>query len=263
VLLQQELLVVAFLEVEESLINFGVLIVVIHYPDQLGYDTWEREIHFSYSYILVMPSFFYLVKKNEATTLHMYIRKILQVLDKKIKMKDHNTILPMDPKQQVNQLDPKLKEAYERVMGTPVGGTSPQPASPAPAIPNQPIAAMPAATPMPPNPPTISAGMPNLTAPQGAPQPAMPIPQANAHIQQNPVTNPFGMPAQQPSPAVPAATSAPVPNKQGPGSHGFVANKKGLHISPLILILGGIVFLLVYTVFWFKFFNIPLPFIGQ
>ncbi|MEK7450355.1 MAG: hypothetical protein AAB662_00240 [Patescibacteria group bacterium] len=55
----------------------------------------------------------------------------------------------MDAKQQFGQLDPKLKEVYERVMGTSVA-SSPK-ASPVP--PQQPVAPTPVAIPQPENPP--------------------------------------------------------------------------------------------------------------
>ena len=179
----------------------------------------------------------------------------------------------MDPKQQINQLDPKLKEAYERVMGTPVGGaqaaqpngTIPSTQPPAPATPVQsaPSAPMPPAPPAPPAPNQAAPAMPHFTSPQPMPQPVMPMSQgAPAHVQQNPAANPFGLPAQPQAPSTPSAAPA-AQGKPGAASHGFVANKKGLHISPIILIVAGVIFLLVYTVFWFKFFNIPLPLIGQ
>lgn len=176
----------------------------------------------------------------------------------------------MDPKQQLNQLDPKLKEAYERVMGTPVGATpaqpgtptaatsAPTPAAPQPMPANQfaggttPVQAAQSPQTMPPNPPQMPTVQPI--------QPAMPATATPPHVQP-PVQPPAAFGTTQPA-AVPAVGAHPTPpqGKPGAASHGFVAGKKGLRMSPVLLIVGGIIFLLVYTVFWLKFFNIPLPF---
>lgn len=91
-------------------------------------------------------------------------------------------------------LDPKLKEAYERVMGTAVNGAKP-------------------------------------VAQQTPP----------------PVTNTAPQPVSSPVPEVNLTPQA--------------EDKK--QSSPVILVVVGIVFLLVYTLFWIKFFSIPLPFLPQ
>jgi hypothetical protein len=174
----------------------------------------------------------------------------------------------MDPKQQLNQLDPKLKEAYERVMGTPVG-TPPPPTDTAQT--GGPTASQQAAT--------LSATP--FGAPPVALNPTPPIPQPpTAQPNPSPV---FGMPQPTPNQGNPGAVAftAPLPGQQpiapptpqqghpqpgakpAPGSHGFVAQKKGLHISPVLWIMGAIVFVAVYTLFWFKLFNIPIPFVGM
>ncbi|MDE2590645.1 MAG: hypothetical protein KGL95_13385 [Patescibacteria group bacterium] len=169
----------------------------------------------------------------------------------------------MDPKQQLNQLDPKLKEAYERVMGTPVSNSPTQPATQTPpSVPPQTPA--PNAAPPPPPPPTQNQSVPSPTQTPAPPpiQPTPISPVGNPHMQPGASLNPFGTQAPQPgSNATPTQPGhAATPAKPGTASHGFVANKRGLHFSPLLLIVGGIFFLLVYTVFWLKFFNIPLPF---
>jgi hypothetical protein len=92
------------------------------------------------------------------------------------------------------QLDPKLKEAYDRVMGT-------------------------------------------VVPPQPAPQ-AIPV--------QNQA---------QSAPAHPSAQATPptlIPQEKS----GFARKKKG--ISPLILLLGVIVFLIIYTVVWIQIFGVKL-----
>ncbi len=162
----------------------------------------------------------------------------------------------MDPKQQLNQLDPKLKEAYERVMGAPVG-TSPQ-STPQPTTPPPPVTTPPASSqPLPPPPPPPPAPPAQAVAqPPIMPQAAQPM--QFAQPIPVPTGNPFGQPPAQPQQQgqQPQQKQA----KPGEASHGFVAGKKGLGISPIFLIVIGIIFLAVYTVFWLKFFNIPLPF---
>jgi hypothetical protein len=106
------------------------------------------------------------------------------------------------------QLDPKLKEAYDRVMGTVVNPPTPQqsPAHQEP-IPTTPV------------------------------MPAAPVHAAIHHEEtkievQSPTTSPVKLP-----------------------------KKKG-KISPLIIILGLIVFLAVYAIVWIKFFNINVPYLN-
>ncbi len=121
----------------------------------------------------------------------------------------------MDPK---NQLDPKLKEAYERVMSV---NTTPRPQSPPPPQ-NQP--------PMSSYPPT--------------PQPS-----------------PVG-----PNPS-PLGESGPIvaPKPQGysanDGAQGPMHPKKPRKkLSFPIVVLGMIIFFIVYTFVWIKIFNVSLPF---
>jgi len=131
----------------------------------------------------------------------------------------------MDPRQQqINQLDPKLKEAYEKVMGTG----------------NPPI--NPAAAPLQ---ASAKADMPSLQTGSTPPPitPNSPPPQPNS-ISFQP----------KPMQGTPVGSSSPSP------SHGFVAKKRS-SVSPVIIVLGIIVFLLVYTLFWIKFFNIKVPFL--
>jgi hypothetical protein len=105
----------------------------------------------------------------------------------------------------VPQLDPKLKEAYDRVMGTVV--TPPQ------------------------RPPEPTHQEP-VTAPPAQPQ-AMAIPQPATTIEHTP-------------------TPAPAAHTE---------KKKG-KVSPLIIALGLIVFLLIYTLVWIKYFGVPVPFLN-
>lgn len=124
----------------------------------------------------------------------------------------------MDPKT-LPTLDPKLKEAYERVMGSSV--TPPPPVQP------QPVPA--------------------------APQPPPPAP-AKSDV---------------------ASATSDVALAGGSSVHhtttSFVAGNVAGNveaagkpkISPLVLVFAGVIFLLVYTLFWMRFFNLPLPFLSQ
>lgn len=139
----------------------------------------------------------------------------------------------MDPhQQQLNQLDPKLKEAYEKVMGK---GNPP------------------ANTNLQPNIPTTNEN-PNLANinPIQAPEPAS---QAT--------TGPWAPPV-QPGLSTPPPAFQPKPvgtlNTNPLSAHGFVAKKKNT-VSPAIIVIGTIVFLVVYTLFWMKFFGINIPFL--
>lgn len=203
----------------------------------------------------------------------------------------------MDPKAS-SQLDPKLQEAYNRVMGTPTSGSTPTdntvptpvPADPTsttppvldPTMPNPipsptepptpPASNPPADNPLPPTPPTpVEPSMPS--EPQMPPMPAA----IDPTIPVNPPAAPEPEPAKSevpvPSqPAMPQPTEevvqTPTPamnsmeNTASVKPHAFVA-KKGMKISPVILIVGGIAFLLVYTVVWVKVFNLSVPFINQ
>ncbi len=129
----------------------------------------------------------------------------------------------MEPKK-ITDLDPKLKEAYERVMGTSFAQPPQQ---------SQPI------------------------APQPQPSPAIPM-------QQTQPIQPMQSPQiQQQQPAAIPMTGA---QKQTPATNTFVGKKLPIHIgkpkiSPVIFLVGGVVFFIVYTIFWLKFFKVSVPFL--
>ncbi|MBI1982370.1 MAG: hypothetical protein HYY87_02160 [Candidatus Levybacteria bacterium] len=157
----------------------------------------------------------------------------------------------MDPKNQLSGLDPKLKEAYERVMGTTIplasaplsGASADKPASPL-------------ASPEP------QQGEPASPPPQQPPtQEPTPPPAA---IPQSPEPSPL---SQQPEPQPPPVqTTEPTPNPQEVHiATGFVANaaKKekmggGLKISRPIFMALGVTFLVLYVFFWIRVFNLSL-----
>lgn len=219
----------------------------------------------------------------------------------------------MDPKQNGNQpLDPKLQQAYDRVMGVSLTGdpqaSSPQgQAAPASTTPIEPTAIPaapslspldPMATPSMPDPMTTAPASPSLvgsatpTMPSAPPDPIAGVsPMVTVSL---PPTEPSLLPAagptvsvtptptlpEQPAPAAPmpampqdslrATINIPVAHdnqtvKIGIGGSpvGVAAKVKGKGISPVILIFGAIAFLVVYGVFWVKFFGYSLPFMPQ
>lgn len=144
-------------------------------------------------------------------------------LDKNSKIKDYKYNY-MD--KQLSGLDPKLAETFNRVMSTPI---------PTPA---------PISTPI-----------------------VIPAP-----IQPSATINPIPIQAQQIMPVQPApgpeteVTTTTQP-QQAPvvinttNSQVFSSKKKAGKVSPVILGLGGFVFLLVYTLIWVKVFGATIPFL--
>lgn len=135
----------------------------------------------------------------------------------------------MDPKS-LNNLDPKMKETYDRVMGT----TTTPPAGTPPAQTTPTATAMPQSSPMPasPNAATSTASAGNAPF---ASSPSLPD---NLQFQA----------AIQTAPTQPGA----VPVGQMPG--------QSSSLLKILYIVGSIVFFVAYTFLWIKIFNIPLPF---
>ena len=104
-------------------------------------------------------------------------------------------------------------------------------------------------------PPTPSIPTPIPATPPPAPTPH----EVPADTPKNPPSN-NGMESMHATIPLSTAHGAAKPTTQ---IHGFVAPKKKSPVSAPILILGGVVFLLAYALFWFKFFNVPLPFLPQ
>ncbi len=120
----------------------------------------------------------------------------------------------MDPKS-TQTLDPKLKEAYDRVMGTTLPQTSPPPITEKPTAPMDPM---------------------TTHEPQNKPS----------------------------APPIHQTTQMPTPITTAPHiSSGFVAphEEKKPAVSGTLLIIAGVVFLIVYTLFWLKRFGIAIPFL--
>lgn len=141
----------------------------------------------------------------------------------------------MDPK--LSNLDPKLQEAYNRVMSGPATppstGTVPSP--------QQPVS--PAAPAIPAVPPVTPSSTPVV------PTPAAPDPAA---VQPQPQVSSFG------------GTIAFNANNAGKNQGTTVGVKKGGGaIKTLVVGLGIIIFLLGYTVVWIYIFKLNVPFLPQ
>ncbi|MBI2621784.1 MAG: hypothetical protein HYW63_04050 [Candidatus Levybacteria bacterium] len=139
----------------------------------------------------------------------------------------------MDPK--LSNLDPKLQDAYNRVMSGPaappppsgtVPGAVPPPPPPSPAFP-------------PPPPPPVSPN-PAPVAPPLAAEPA-PAPQASS----------FG------------STLAFNASNAGKNQGTVGVKRGGSKIMSLIILLGVIVFLAGYTVVWIYVFKLQVPYLPQ
>lgn len=186
----------------------------------------------------------------------------------------------MDP-QKLSQLDPKLREAYQRVMGTPIPAPQAQPIQaqtppPPPPMPDPtPIPTPipePTPTPTPPieEPPTAPepAIAPPASEPQSIPTPEPAIPEPQPAIPQpQPLT---------PEPAIPTppaqannfmqmnseVAAAPSQNFAAPALQAqTIALKKKNGMMPVLFGIVGLVFIVVYTLFWTKIFNFKLPFL--
>jgi len=151
--------------------------------------------------------------------------------------------------QKLSQLDPKLREAYQRVMGTVI---------PEPAAPGQ--------TPTPP-----PADAPNIPTPVPTPTPQQPVPPV---ADPQPTTNPQPTPEPTAPPqpasnfvqmnsAVEAAPTLNSPNFAAPAApvQNTVVLKKKNTLMPLLFGIAGLVFIAIYTLFWAKIFNLKLPFL--
>ncbi|HKC14558.1 MAG TPA: hypothetical protein VKC89_01160 [Patescibacteria group bacterium] len=115
----------------------------------------------------------------------------------------------MNPNQQT--LDPKLKETYDRVMGTQMPNAASSPAT---------------------------ASIPQPSASVQSPAPVQPQTQTAEH------------PAAPPAQVFVATPAAPT------GKTVVVKNSNGKKLSPVVLIVVGLAFFVVYTVVWLKVFAI-------
>ncbi len=144
----------------------------------------------------------------------------------------------MNPKS-VNDLDPKLREAYERVMGSNFTPKSSSQAQNTPAEPGQPQQ------------------NPQPAAPTPSPEPNTPLMQTAQVFTQNPV--PSEPTPQQPEPAKQETQSPPSdPTSiftQSP-STAPVSQKKKLNMLPVLFAIGAVVFFGAYVIIWAKVFGL-------
>lgn len=201
----------------------------------------------------------------------------------------------MDP-QKLSNLDPKLREAYQRVMGTPI----PQPQdtfsqnqsqTPPPIDPNSGSTPIPDPTPVPtpvPEPElpssTVNGSIPTsdinpAITPDEPTSPAIqpPTEPVISSIPVEPAPGSEPAPASRPPPAIapePApkfdrlnsqieAASAPQvsPNFSTPAPQAqAITIKKKNNLMPILIGVVILVFLVVYALFWVKVFNFKLPF---
>lgn len=146
----------------------------------------------------------------------------------------------MDPNT-LSNLDPKLKETYEKVMGTNV-------TPPASSIPDQVTDASPATPQSAPTAPINAEAPPvqnQMNGSDGLSAPVQTPPVENINISSE---SPQTVTINQPLPN-PAETSI-LPNK----SHGHMG------LIKVFYVLGATVFFVIYIFFWMKIFNLQLPF---
>jgi hypothetical protein len=156
----------------------------------------------------------------------------LVVLTKKFKCRIIDIVdktTAMDP----NNLDPKLKETYDRVMGT---QTAPPTTAGAPATPPQPSSA-------PVNPVVNTSPTTTSVVSPDMPQ----IPETPAYTQDN-----LNFQAAIQTPVVGAPLAAQ--------PEAIIQQHKPSSLLKILYIIGAIVFFVAYTFLWIKIFNLPLPF---
>lgn len=179
----------------------------------------------------------------------------------------------MDP-QKLSQLDPKLRDAYQRVMGTTIPEPQVTPASPKfqRGEPAQTQTPPPVGGPTAPIPDPISTPQPQpqpqpepkpSEPPTSEPQPAPLIPEPIAEPQ--PAINPQPQASnfvQMNSEVAASPAAAPTPNFTAPIQIQTISIKKKNNILiPVMFGIAALVFITVYTLFWTKIFNFKLPFL--
>lgn len=160
----------------------------------------------------------------------------------------------MDP-QKLSQLDPKLRDAYQRVMGTPIpqpqtAATQTQTPPPAPTIQEPPVP-----QPQLPPQPTVSQPQPAIPQPE-VPPVGGPTPQSSVPLSPAQTSNSTQMNSEVPSVQTSANFSTPpIPQTQ------TIPQEKKNHPMSILIGIVILVFIAVYTLFWTKIFNFKLPFL--
>lgn len=178
----------------------------------------------------------------------------------------------MDP-QKLSSLDPKLRDAYQRVMGT----TIPQPQAapvqaqtpPPPPVPTPDPTPAPTPAPQPeptpaPTPTIEEPKAPSIQPPISEPTPAIPtptIPTPQPAIPQQPPVQASSFVQMNSEVPAPAAAPTVSPNFVAPIQAQTIAVKKKSMMMPIVIVFASLVFIAVYTLFWTKIFNFKLPFL--
>lgn len=173
---------------------------------------------------------------------------------------------------QLSTMDPKLREAYERIMGMAVQTKTPSATPPQNSFPsqiptpqsqtlNQPVNV----SPLPVTPP-VSPTTSNNTPYQPASSPThTETPSINAS-NASPSTPTTPHPATFTQPSASSQPSAPTfdPVLANDQIHAYVSEevkgaKRSIQMIQLVYLIGGLVFLVFYVLFWMKLFNISSP----
>lgn len=176
----------------------------------------------------------------------------------------------MDP-QKLSQLDPKLREAYQRVMGTQV--PQPQVIPVQAQTPTPPPVPTPGPTPVPqpqPEPEPTPISTPTIEEPPTAPEPpvAPPVSEPQPAIPQpaNPTSPPAAVQSNNFMQMNSEVAAAPTPdgglNFATPVQTQIIATKKKSNLlMPVMIGIASLVFIAVYTLFWTRIFNFKFPFL--
>jgi hypothetical protein len=190
----------------------------------------------------------------------------------------------MDP-QKLSQLDPKLRDVYQRVMGTTIPEVKVSPVqTPTPPLPTEASAKPDNPNPVPPTQPQADPTpiQPLIPEPQPVTPPIpSPIPQSQPAI--NPQSEPQAIPTPEPISAqqatssnfvqmnsevaaAPTAAAIPMQNFTAPAAIPPVPTmplkKKKNALVPVLFTIVGLIFIAIYTFFWIRFFNLKLPFLS-
>ncbi len=157
----------------------------------------------------------------------------------------------MNPKSTAN-LDPKLRETYERVMGTalpktpPTGQTQPQTSQHPTSVPE-----------------AAPSNAPKLQVQEVEPEPlTIPTPDLPLPLKKEPILNEMVQSPESPvfnskkNAYESKESSAPTPSATNANPTQTLSSKKKNKVMPIFLTLGGLVFFVLYGVIWAKVFGL-------
>ena len=169
----------------------------------------------------------------------------------------------MDPNSAL-QLDPKLKETYNKIMGFSPDNTTSAPTANDPTA-NQPNFPLPDANATATAIPTPAA---EITNPLQTPPPVQPENQTPTQPLNAIPNNILDLKPEANNALAPTENKEVKPeklkeDKNNPEVHGFIAhNNNEQKISPIILVLAAVVLLIAYALFWIKLLNLHIPALG-